>query len=56
MLPQNFDTSESELPPNAFTLEFPSLSKRLVAYLLRHSNLPDKYGWVSVDVLCKESG
>lgn len=55
MLPQNIDTSESELPPNAFTPEFPSLSKRL-AYLLRHSNLPDKYGWVSVDVLCKESG
>lgn len=55
MLPQNIDTSESELPPNAFTPEFPSLSKRL-AYLLRHSNLPDKYGWVLVDVLCKESG
>lgn len=55
MLLQNIDTSESELPPNAFTPEFPSLSKRL-AYLLRHSNLPDKYGWVSVDVLCKESG
>lgn len=55
MLPPNIDTSESELPPNAFTPEFPSQSKRL-AYLLRHSNLPDKYGWVSVDVLCKESG
>ena len=35
--------------------EFPTLSKRL-AYPLRHSNLPDKNGWVSVDVLCKESG
>lgn len=55
MLPQNIDTSESELPPNAFTPEFPAQSKRL-AYLLQHSNLPDKYGWVSVDILCKESG
>ena len=36
MLPQNIDTSESELPPNAFTPELPSLSKRL-AYLLHIS-------------------
>jgi len=55
MLPPNIVSPESELPPNAFTPEFPAQSKRL-AYLLQHSNLPDKYGWVSVDVLCKESG
>lgn len=55
MLPPKIDTSESELPPNAFTPEFPALSRRL-AYLLRHSKLPDKHGWVSVDALCKEYG
>ncbi|MBO5673745.1 MAG: RNA 2'-phosphotransferase [Paludibacteraceae bacterium] len=55
MLSPNFDTSESEIPLNALTPDFPHLSNRL-AYLLQHSNLPDKYGWVSVDVLCKESG
>ena len=55
MLPSNIVSPESELPPNAFTPEFPAQSKRL-AYLLQHSNLPDKYGWVSVDILCKESG
>lgn len=55
MLPQNIDTSESEIPLNALTPDFPRLSNRL-AYLLQHSNLPDKYGWVSIDVLCKESG
>ena len=55
MLPQNIDTSESEIPLNALTPDFPHLSNRL-AYLLQHSNLPDKYGWVSVDLLCKESG
>ena len=55
LLSPKIDTSESELPPNAFTPEFPAQSKRF-AYLLQHSNLPDKYGWVSVDILCKESG
>ena len=55
MLPPNIVSLESELPPNAFTPEFPSQSRRL-AYLLRHSKLPDKHGWVSVNVLCKESG
>ena len=55
MLPPNIVSPESELPPNAFTPEFPSQSRRL-AYLLRHSKLPDKHGWVSVNVLCKESG
>lgn len=55
MLSPNFDTSESEIPLNALTPDFPHLSNRLV-YLLQHSNLPDKYGWVSVDLLCKESG
>lgn len=55
MLPPNIVSPESELPPNAFTPEFPAQSKRL-AYLLRHSTSPDKHGWVSVDALCKEYG
>lgn len=55
MLPPNIVSPESELPPNAFTPEFPALSRRL-AYLLRHSKLPDKHGWVSIDALCKEYG